>query len=479
MSTEPSTPHAASGPRLLALGLARCWRSPVLAQGGGGGAGGGAAGGAASGAAGGTSGGATSGTGAAGSTAGTGRGGAAPSGTAAAPGATQPGAAQPGVAQPGAVQPGTAQPSAAQPGAAQPGAAQPGTAQPSAAQPSAVQPGAVQPGTAQPGTAQPGAAQPGATAIAPGGPRLPAVPPVAARPTPARARPLRAPPANQGKRSRAKRSRVGSSLAKRLRGARPRAPGSSSSCAPPASPPRRSGSASNCATSTRCPARSRPPIRCRRPEWKAAAATRRAEAGNEGNGSASDPGAVRVEPRHGERSGGAAARVASRATLAQGGRPRNGNAHAPRPPPAVRAPLCLLALPTAPGAQDWAPDRPVRTPPFPPGGATDLVARILAERASRDLPHKWVVENRSGANGNIGMEAAAKSRPDGYTLGACTIGNCAINASVYARMPYDIERDLVPVFWSASVITCWPSTPPCRRARCASSWTGPPPTRAG
>ena len=90
--------------------------------------------------------------------------------------------------------------------------------------------------------------------------------------------------------------------------------------------------------------------------------------------------------------------------------------------------------------------------PFPPGGATDLVARILAERASRDLPHKWVVENRSGANGNIGMEAAAKSRPDGYTLGACTIGNCAINASIYARMPYDIERDLVPVFWSASVI---------------------------
>jgi tripartite-type tricarboxylate transporter receptor subunit TctC len=115
--------------------------------------------------------------------------------------------------------------------------------------------------------------------------------------------------------------------------------------------------------------------------------------------------------------------------------------------------LCLLAWPAASPAQEWTPDRPVRILlPFPPGGATDLVARILAERASRDLPQKWVVENRSGANGNIGMEAAAKSRPDGYTLGACTIGNCAINASIYARMPYDIERDLVPVFWSASVI---------------------------
>jgi tripartite-type tricarboxylate transporter receptor subunit TctC len=63
-----------------------------------------------------------------------------------------------------------------------------------------------------------------------------------------------------------------------------------------------------------------------------------------------------------------------------------------------------------------------------------------------------VIENRSGANGNIGMDAAAKSAPDGYTLGACTIGNCAINPAIYARMPYDIERDLIPVFWSGSVM---------------------------
>lgn len=117
--------------------------------------------------------------------------------------------------------------------------------------------------------------------------------------------------------------------------------------------------------------------------------------------------------------------------------------------------LCalFLALPTASHAQEWQPDRPVRIIlPFPPGGATDLIARILAERASRDLPHRWVVENRSGANGNIGMAAAAQSAPDGHTLGACTIGNCAINAAIYARMPFDIERDLVPVFWSASVM---------------------------
>lgn len=118
--------------------------------------------------------------------------------------------------------------------------------------------------------------------------------------------------------------------------------------------------------------------------------------------------------------------------------------------------LALAALLLAMGpamARDWTPERPVRiVVPFPPGGATDLIARLFAERASRDLPHRWVVENRSGANGNIGMDHVAKSPPDGYTLGACTIGNCAINASIYARMPHDIARDLVPVFWSGSVM---------------------------
>jgi tripartite-type tricarboxylate transporter receptor subunit TctC len=121
----------------------------------------------------------------------------------------------------------------------------------------------------------------------------------------------------------------------------------------------------------------------------------------------------------------------------------------------------MLASPAL--AQDWVPDRPVRIIlPFPPGGSTDLVARIFADRISRSTPHAWVVENRSGANGNIGMEAAARSAPDGYTLGACTIGNCAINPAIYARMPYDIERDLAPVFWSGSVmnvVAVHPSVP--------------------
>lgn len=128
---------------------------------------------------------------------------------------------------------------------------------------------------------------------------------------------------------------------------------------------------------------------------------------------------------------------------------------------AVALTVVLFALPAS--AQGWVPERPVRIIlPFPPGGATDLIARIFADRISRSSPHPWVVENRSGANGNIGMEAASRSAPDGYTLGACTIGNCAINPAIYARMPYDIERDLMPVFWSGSVmnvVAVHPSVP--------------------
>lgn len=113
----------------------------------------------------------------------------------------------------------------------------------------------------------------------------------------------------------------------------------------------------------------------------------------------------------------------------------------------------LLALAPCFSASAQLPDRPIRViVPFPPGGASDIVARLVADTANRTLTHKIVVENRSGANGNIGMEAVAKAAPDGTTLGQCTIGNCAINAAIYARMPYDIATDLTPVFWSASVM---------------------------
>jgi tripartite-type tricarboxylate transporter receptor subunit TctC len=83
--------------------------------------------------------------------------------------------------------------------------------------------------------------------------------------------------------------------------------------------------------------------------------------------------------------------------------------------------------------------------PFGAGGTTDLTARVIGQPISAALGQPWVVENRAGAGGNVGSEACARSAPDGYTLCIGTISSHAINASVYARMPYDNLRDFVPI----------------------------------
>ena len=110
---------------------------------------------------------------------------------------------------------------------------------------------------------------------------------------------------------------------------------------------------------------------------------------------------------------------------------------------AVLASLALVAAPLTAAAQDW-PNRPIHfIVPFPAGGSTDLGARVVGEYLSRSLGQQVVVENKSGANGNIGMEAVAKSAPDGYTV---LIGTDAVagNPAVY-KMPFDALKDLVPV----------------------------------
>jgi len=92
------------------------------------------------------------------------------------------------------------------------------------------------------------------------------------------------------------------------------------------------------------------------------------------------------------------------------------------------------------------PDRPVRLiVPYPAGGSTDILARILADQLKEILGQPFVVENRPGAGGNLGISALVSSPPDGYTIGAATIGHFAINQYLYDRMPYDPERDIVPV----------------------------------
>jgi len=100
----------------------------------------------------------------------------------------------------------------------------------------------------------------------------------------------------------------------------------------------------------------------------------------------------------------------------------------------------------APLAQPNYPTKPIRfIVTFPPGGSSDLIARALAAVLSDRLRQQVLVENRPGAGGNIGMDAVAKSAPDGYTIGLGAAGALAANVSLYPKMPYDPVKDLAPV----------------------------------
>ena len=96
-------------------------------------------------------------------------------------------------------------------------------------------------------------------------------------------------------------------------------------------------------------------------------------------------------------------------------------------------------------AQDY-PTKPVRLiVPFPAGGSSDVVARFIAQGLSEKMGQQFVVENRAGAGGNLGTDAAAKAAPDGYTLGLSTSGLLANNKFLYKAMPYDSEKAFTPV----------------------------------
>ena len=113
---------------------------------------------------------------------------------------------------------------------------------------------------------------------------------------------------------------------------------------------------------------------------------------------------------------------------------------------AVAAAPLLAAGAARPAAAAWAPDRPVRlVVPFPPGGPTDIVARLLAQKLAGPLGQPVVVENRGGAGGNIGAEHVARSPADGHTLLLATVGVMAINPALYRRLSYDAAADLAPV----------------------------------
>jgi tripartite-type tricarboxylate transporter receptor subunit TctC len=112
--------------------------------------------------------------------------------------------------------------------------------------------------------------------------------------------------------------------------------------------------------------------------------------------------------------------------------------------------LILMALSGPVWGQAY-PSKPVRVIiPYPPGSTPDIVGRTVSDRLQKALGQPFVVENRAGAGGNIGTDAAAKAAPDGYTLLVSINGPVAVNKHLYKSLPYDPDKDLSPISLLAS-----------------------------
>jgi tripartite-type tricarboxylate transporter receptor subunit TctC len=124
----------------------------------------------------------------------------------------------------------------------------------------------------------------------------------------------------------------------------------------------------------------------------------------------------------------------------------------------LRASIALLVLSLAVGTttSHAFPDRSVRLiVPFPPGGVTDTAARLIGQQLSTKWGQPVVIENRPGAGGVIGVDAAARSAPDGYTLLMATNGEITINAAISAKPKYDAQKDLVPIAMATTTPFMW------------------------
>ena len=125
------------------------------------------------------------------------------------------------------------------------------------------------------------------------------------------------------------------------------------------------------------------------------------------------------------------------------------------------AALCAVGAPAF--AQDKWPSKPIKyIVPFPPGGTTDILARLIGQKLSLALGQPVLIENKAGAGGNIGSDFVAKSAPDGYTILGGTISSHAINVSMYKDMPYDPVKDFVPITLigtNANVLVVAPTHP--------------------
>ena len=128
--------------------------------------------------------------------------------------------------------------------------------------------------------------------------------------------------------------------------------------------------------------------------------------------------------------------------------------------------LSTAATLAAPGvlaqADKW-PSKPIRlVVPYPPGGSSDIIARSIGNLLAESLKQSVVVDNKPGANGNLGADLVAKSAPDGYTLLLCDVGALAISPSVYAKLPLDPSKELRGVTmlaYSPHLLVVHPSVP--------------------
>jgi tripartite-type tricarboxylate transporter receptor subunit TctC len=124
--------------------------------------------------------------------------------------------------------------------------------------------------------------------------------------------------------------------------------------------------------------------------------------------------------------------------------------------------IAATMLATGACAQAW-PAKPIRiVVPFPPGGGTDIIARETSQRVAKATGWTFVIDNKAGAGGNLGVDAVAKSPADGYTLVLGQTSNLAINPTLYAKLPYDPQKDLAPIVLLANaplVLVSSPTTP--------------------
>jgi tripartite-type tricarboxylate transporter receptor subunit TctC len=111
----------------------------------------------------------------------------------------------------------------------------------------------------------------------------------------------------------------------------------------------------------------------------------------------------------------------------------------------IAAVLTIGWLPTQANAQNY-PEKPIRVVvPSPPGGGTDSLTRLLSSKLGEQVHWQLVVDNRAGAGGNLGLDVAAKSPPDGYTIVMGESANLAINPYLYKKLPFDVAKDVTPV----------------------------------